>query len=326
MTVFLTGATGFLGGHLAIKLAESGETVHCLVRKGSQRGHLQSVESSLTFFEGSLDDSPESRAAMAEGLKGVDTVIHVAGATKKSNVTKERLFEINEGGTKILLDVVKEVAPKIRRFVFVSTMAASGPCSGSEIKNEEHPSIPVSDYGASKKAAEDVVLGRKDELPITILRPPGITGPRDPTTLSLFQLVKRHLRPVGSRRANFVHVDDVVSGILVIHEHEKAVGEIFHIGTENHTISEIGRIIAKILDTWSVPLWVPGFVFYILAVFGAILSPIMKPFMDFEKAREYTASWSVDSSKLRALGWSPKYSFEDTARDTINWYKNEGLL
>ncbi|MDF1660923.1 MAG: NAD-dependent epimerase/dehydratase family protein, partial [Planctomycetota bacterium] len=290
MTVFLTGATGFLGGHLALKLAESGEKVHCLVRKGSQRDHLKDCLDSLKFFEGSLDDSPESLAAMKAGLDGVDSVIHVAGATKKSNVTKERLFAINEGGTKILLDAVIAAAPKIKRFVFVSTMAASGPCVGSEVKNEEHPALPVSDYGASKKAAEAMVLARKDDLPITILRPPGITGPRDPTTLSLFKLVQRHLRPVGSRRANFVHVDDIVSGILLLQKHEKAVGEVFHIGTENHSISEIGRIIAKLLDTWSVPLFVPGFVFYILAVFGMLLSPLMKPFMDFEKAREYTAS------------------------------------
>lgn len=326
MTVFLTGATGFLGGHLAIKLAESGEKVHCLVRKGSRRDHLNGVLDSLQFFEGSLDDSPDSISAMKAGLDGVETVIHVAGATKKSNVTKERLFEINEGGTKVLLDAVMASAPKIKRFVFVSTMAASGPCVGSEVKNEDHPAVPVSDYGASKKAAEDIVLGRKDELPITILRPPGITGPRDPTTLSLFKLVQRHLRPVGSRRANFVHVDDVVSAILVLAKHDKAPGEVFHIGTENHSISEIGRIIAKILDTWSVPLYVPGFIFFILACFGALLSPVMKPFMDFEKAREYTASWSVDSSKLRGLGWAPAFNFEATARDTIAWYQKEGLL
>jgi nucleoside-diphosphate-sugar epimerase len=326
MTVFLTGATGFLGGQAAMTMAKAGETLHCLVRKGSKRHHLLPHSAQIKFFEGSLDSSPKSKAAMAAGLQGVDTVLHIAGATKKSNVNKERLFEINEGGTRVLLEQVLEHAPNIKRFVFVSTMAACGPMRGVGAKNEKDPSAPVSDYGASKKAAEDVVLEFKDKLAITILRPPGITGPRDPMTIDLFKLVKRHLRPIGSRRANFVHVHDVVSAVRVLAKHDDAVGEIFHIGTENNTISQVGRVIAGILGVWTVPFFVPAFVYYILATFCLLLSPLFKPFMDFEKAREWTGSWPVDSSKLRKLGWAEEFNFEATCKDTIGWYQEQGLL
>lgn len=326
MKVFLTGASGFLGGHVAHALAARGDELLCLMRSSSQREHLSGLSDSITELEAGLEDSHFE--TLEEHLEGVEMVVHIAGATKKSRVTRERLFEINEGGTELLLRATLAAAPNLRRFIYVSTMAASGPSRGGELRTETHDPEPISDYGASKLAGERKVLAVADSLPVSILRPPGIIGPRDPMTINLYKLVRRGFRPVGSRRANFVHVTDVAKALLLLGDKDEAVGQVYHIGTENHSLSEMGRILARLLGVRGFPLWLPKSAYFALALAGQAWTAVSgrQAFMDLEKAREFTSSWAVDCQKLRGLGWHPQFNFEQASQAAIDWYREQGML
>src|SRR5690606_18256058 len=118
MTVLLTGATGFLGSHVAEQLSNAGIAVRALVRKSSNTKFLSTLPN-VTLWEGSVED----RASVFAATEGVSEVIHVAGLVKAKDA--EEFRRVNTGGTQTMLDAALEHG--VKRFVFVSSQAAGGP-------------------------------------------------------------------------------------------------------------------------------------------------------------------------------------------------------
>src|ERR1700722_12501724 len=187
MKVLVTGASGFLGSHVADQLTRGGHDVRALVRKSSKRDFLERLDR-IEFAYGSVEDA----AKVADAVKGVDAIIHSAGLVKARS--PEEFHRTNVDGTRNLIEAAKVHAPKLRRFVLVSSLAAAGP-SLDGVPLDRDGAGPVTHYGRSKLEAERVVLAAKDSLPVTILRPGAIYGPRDQEILVFFKSVKSGVLP-----------------------------------------------------------------------------------------------------------------------------------
>ena len=198
MKVLVTGGSGFLGSWVCELLSKrEGTEVRALVRRTSNTKHLKTL-SNVTLAEGSVEDA----RSVDEAAKGVDAVVHCAGLVKAKN--EDELVRVNVQGTKNLVRAAKEHGSK--RFVHVSSLEACGPSlDGSPVPVDQER--PVTAYGRSKLAAEKAVLEAKDALPVVVLRPGAIYGPRDVEILEAFKSVKRGLMPTvagGTAKGSFV--------------------------------------------------------------------------------------------------------------------------
>ena len=182
----ITGATGFVGQALLDRATDQGVEVRALARK------TQSARSGVEWIAGDLD----SQAALRQLVRGAEAVIHVAGV-----VNDAALFERgNVHGTLNVIEAAR--AEGVSRFIHTSSLSAREP--------------ELSAYGASKARAEKLVMA--SGLDWTIVRPPGIYGPRDVDYFEMFRLARWGLMPVPPRegRASIIHVDDLARLLLAL--------------------------------------------------------------------------------------------------------------
>ena len=185
MIIALTGATGFVGQAVLDEAAARGLSLRALTR------HPQEARKGVTWIEGSLTD-PSSLATLVQGAKAV---IHVAALTTAP--TAAAFTAANVTGTAALLAAAR--AAKARRFVFVSSLSA------------REPSLSL--YGASKAEAEKLVAASK--LDWTVVRPPGVYGPRDVDYFEMFRTAKLGFVPLPPRGASsIIHVHDLARLLL----------------------------------------------------------------------------------------------------------------
>ena len=164
----------------------------------------------------------ETGEGLREAATGIDAVVHGAAIVKAKR--PEEFEHVNTGGTKHLLHAVLEHAPRVKRFVYVSSLAAHGFNDGGGPRPLEADSAPVTHYGRSKLAGEKLVLGAKDRIPVTIIRPPAIYGPRDKEMFELFRAAKWGVVPTaGESRASIVHVEDLGRLLLALLPSDEAV-------------------------------------------------------------------------------------------------------
>ena len=116
------------------------------------------------------------RQVLDKGISGVDYVYHVAGVVGSRN--KEGFYKQNRDGTKNIVESASRVNPRLKKFIFVSSGAAVGPANAAAMVDESTPYHPITTYGKSKMEAELEVLKFKNSLPITIVRPTAVYGPR----------------------------------------------------------------------------------------------------------------------------------------------------
>ena len=323
-TVFLTGGTGFIGSHLAEALVARGDTVRALVR-GAPRW-LDGVP--VEVVRGDLFDGRALRA----GLAGADVVFHVAGLTR---ATDDAAFEAaNVAATTRLLDAVRDAAPGVNRVVVTSSLAAVGVCTGG-VATETSPLRPISRYGTSKARMEAAIGPYRDALPLTVVRPPAVYGPREADIFAFFQTASHGLCPiVGDPDApalTLVHARDLVSGMLLAAGADTAVGETFFLGSpRDHSWGEIrdatARALGRRLVTVRVPKGLVGAVGAVSEAAGRLTGTY--PALNREKAREIRDACTRCSSEKarRLLGYAPSVGLDAGVAETIRWYRAHGWL
>lgn len=327
MKVLVTGGSGFLGSHVAEQLSKAGHTVRALVRKSSNRKFLSTLEN-VELAEGAVDD----RASVFEAMKGVDAVVHSAGVVKARS--ESEFFACNTQGTANLLDAAIENAPSLRRFVHVSSLEACGPSlDGRPVSHDQER--PVTTYGRSKLAAEKECFARKDKLPVVVLRPAAIYGPRDVEILEAFRAVRRRQYPVigdGTMLGCYTYGPDCARACIQAIDADIASGSVYFIddGEPLSMARAMGELLPEALGTQPIVRFGVPFPVLRLASFGveAYGKVRNKPVMlTREKVAMLKHHWVCDSKKTRAdLGWAPEVSFPDGVRMTARWYEENGWL
>jgi nucleoside-diphosphate-sugar epimerase len=324
--VLVTGGNGFIGSHLIERLVRSQIKVKCLIRKNSNRKWLNGLD--IEYIIGDLFNHDMLHYA----VKNIDVIFHLAAITK--SLTKNGYYEINTNGTENILNAVIKVNPKIKKFVFVSSLAASGPSTdGKPLIESDYPN-PVTLYGKSKLAGEKRVMAFSSTVPVTIIRPPIVFGPRDRDGFEFFKIINRGIQPFlgwRDRYGSFIYVDDLVEAMLLGAEKKEATGQTFFFVTEAKVSwACFGKQIAKVLNKKIIKLHIPVSIFILIIIINEIISKITgKPsIINLSKLKDYTEPyWLCRSEKAeRLLGFKPKVTMEEGINASISWYKQEGWL
>ncbi|MEM9188227.1 MAG: NAD(P)-dependent oxidoreductase [Myxococcota bacterium] len=327
MKVLITGATGFLGSHLAEKLIEHGHEVRALVRKTSRTEFLEELGVELCHA------SLESGEGLDAAVRGVDGVAHSAAIVKARD--PEEFHRVNALGTKHLLDAVLEHTPKLQRFVYVSSMTAHGFGDGGKPRALDREPHPVTHYGRSKLAGEQFCLDVADTLPVTILRPPAIYGPRDTEMLAFFKIVQGRVVPfLGSPDNNLslVYAPDCAEALLLTLTKDHPSGAVYYV--EDGEVYTQRQVVAYIEDAlgkrafakFPVPMAAVSVAAVGSELFGKISQKAVMLTRDkVNELREQQVCSASDA--IRAdLGWTPTVQFGEGARISVDWYRQNGLL
>jgi nucleoside-diphosphate-sugar epimerase len=254
--------------------------------------------------------------------------------SEKKMIIEEDYFNGNVETTRNLLDAVLEVAPNIKRVLIVSSQTASGPSKLGNPVNEATPTNPITTYGRSKVAQEELVKTYMDKLPITIVRPPAIYGDRDTEIYLVFKTYKQGLMTLvgfNYKEVSIIYVKDLVHGIYLAATAEIAKGETYFISSkEFYNWPQIGEIIHKAMGKKALNLRLPHFLVYTVATFAQFFSIFSsKPAtFNLEKARDFVQeAWTCDTTKAQNdLRFTEKYTLEKGMKATIDWYRKEKWL
>ena len=326
MKVFVTGATGFVGSFLTEALLNKGYQVRVLVRTTSNLRWIADLD--VDCFYADLDD----KEALKRGLKDVDYVFHAAGLTKALH--PEDYYRVNYDGTRKLVEAVLEAKPALKRFLYVSSQAAVGPSPTLEPIDESAEPHPVTDYGRSKLKAEQFVYGLRKEMPVTIVRPPAVYGPRDTDILQFFKTVKMGIIPrIGNRERYFslIYVKDLVQGMIKAAELKKPQGKIYFLANpQPYSWDTVAKITLKVLRRHGMRINVPMFVMRAAAAASEGISKITaKPsIINRQKINEIEQSFWVCSPARakRDFGFVATTRIEQGIKETLEWYSAVGWL
>jgi nucleoside-diphosphate-sugar epimerase len=326
MRILLTGGNGFVGSHVLDVLLESSLPVALLLRPTAATRWIEAHLPKVAVRPGSVTDP----ASLAPALAGITHVIHCAGRTKALR-TRE-YYETNEMGTRYLIRAVNQTGA-VRRFVLVSSLAASHPAVAAAPAREDDPPGPVSDYGKSKLASEEVVR-RECAVPFVILRPSAVYGPRDADFLQLFKAIRRHVSPTfdaGRQVLSLVFARDLAEAIVTALDHPAAAGRTFNVASpEVVTLAELTQVIANTLGTWALPLPLPGWALWPVCLIQEGWSRLRgRPaILSRQKYLEARApGWVCDPHRLREeLGVECRTGVRDGIARTAAWYRSSGWL
>lgn len=315
MKALVTGATGFIGSHLTAALIRQGFDVVCLVRNTSSLKYLEGLN--IKTVNGDCTDME----SLSVAVKDVDYIFHLAGLTKA--YSEKDYYNVNVKGTENIIKATIENNPGIKRFFYLSSLAAVGPSYDGKPLNEDCEQRPVSLYGRTKLEGEKIVYGNRGNLPVTIVRPPAVYGPRDRDLLVFFKMVKSGVIPYwGKCYYSFLYVDDLINGIILAALSEESAGEIFFMTDGNiYSSDDIIEAISDALQKRPVRLSVPKFVMPALGFIAEKAKGLSIISTDRLRDMKYS-HWICDTSKaMNRLKFKPEVKIKEGARWTADWYR-----
>jgi len=317
MKALVTGASGFIGRRLAATLVRRGHDVACLVRRTSHTAHLDGLPVALVV--GDLRDPASLDAAVG----GRDRVFHVAGVVQA--VGSPAFDACNVEGTRNLLEACLRSAPKLERFVLVSSIAAAGPSGPDRPGTESDEPRPATAYGRSKLAAERAVLLAGGRLPVTIIRPPNVLGPGSKELERAIDLLAKRIMPDigdGRPRTSLIDVDDLVEALILAGADVRSIGQTYYVTDgQAYAWPQITAALAEELGVGRFRVRVP-FGMQILAA-GLSESAARLTGRPPALTREIVRAgrehfWLYDGSKIcRELGFRPRSTMRDSVRRAV---------
>ena len=326
MTALVTGATGFLGRHLAERLLHDGQAVRAIARSASKAQPLR--KRGVEVIVGDIVDQD----TVSNALRDVDVVYHLAGRLFAPGVPAAAYYRTHVDGTATLLACC-QARPGLRRFVHCSTTGVLG-VTGAHPAGESAPAAPTNAYEWTKWQAEGLVnRAIADGFPAVVVRPGLVYGPGDLHLVGFFQVIQRELfRPIGNQPVWFhpVCVDDLTEAFITCAGNPRATGECFHVaGREPITVSALAQTIATALGVPSPRGTIPMMVARALAMAGDLLPARLRHLAPLTSSRlEFlTSSRVYDVSKAqRLLGFVAATEISAGIARTVRWYRQEGHL
>ena len=321
-TAILTGATGFLGSHIADKLLAEGYHVRATVRKSS---NLQWVENKgIELVELSINGSVKE---LIEFIDDASIIIHCAGLISSDSITD--YITTNTESTASLLKAARN-CQSVESFTLISSVAAVGPSTpGNPITDNTKPN-PISPYGNSKLAAEELLQDQTLPFRTCALRPPALYGPRDRSFLPFFKLGQKGWAvKVGNiQELSMVHGVDAASAAVLLATNENARGCYLIDSNNCFSFRDIADAISDIFDKKikliPVPVWLMRSVAFILGEERASKVSILSKYRLLDVKQ---SAWCCKSNRLRdELGFQVSRTLAQGYADTLKYYKKNGMI
>ena len=296
MIVALTGGTGFLGGHVLDALFTAGHGVRGLARK------VHAPRDGVVWVVGDLDNPSDLCA-------GADVVIHVAGVVNADAATFDKA---NRQGTAMMLAAAQ--AAGVHRFVHISSLSAREP--------------QLSNYGASKRAAEDAVVA--SALEWSVVRPPAIFGPGDTDNLELFRFAKRGIMPLPPKgRLSAIYAPDLAR--LIVAMAETAPAKAFYEADDGQvdgwSHQDYARMIGAAVGRNPLTLALPKAALNVGAALDGMFRGAKAKLTHDRVSYMTHPDWVIDAAKRPPASlWMPQVSTPDGLKATADWYRAEGWL
>ena len=312
--VLVTGATGFVGSHVAHALVEAGYEVRCGARASSSTRWISGlpVERVELDMKGGAED-------FSLAVEKVDLVVHAAGITRARRA--EEYHAVNAGGTRKLASAA--LGAGVRRFVLISSLAARGPDGRDQ---------PESAYGRSKLEAEAHLSALEGRMEVVILRPAAVYGPRDTDLLPLFKMARVGFLPLPST-ANVlqpVYAEDVASATLAAARKAAGSGPFPVAEAAHYTWEDVVAGLEKALGRNVRAVRLPPAAFPLAgrAAEWAARAFSAVPIIDERRGRDLAArTWTCDVSETEtALGWRAEVPLFEGLERTARWYGQSGWL
>lgn len=323
--VLITGASGFLGYHIINAAVTNGYDVYAAIRKSSNIKHLEQLP--INYVELDFKNAAALEKLFEE--KEFDFVIHAAGITKANDEAEYDL--INNVYTQNLATAAAK-STKIKRFVFISSLASIGPLknTGESITENTMPN-PVTAYGKSKLNAENNL--KKLDIAVTIFRPTAIYGPREKDIFIVTQTISKGIDAYIGRinqQLSFVYGADM--GDVAVKALEQTGANTDYNITDGNSYSRyayadiVKKLLAKKAVRLHLPLPVIKVLFFVVEKINKSMNKV--PAVSIEKLNELTAeNWACDISKAKKeLGFEPKFDLEKGLKASVEWYKENKWL
>ena len=326
MKVFITGATGFVGSHVAQQLSDGGADLRLLVRQSSRRDNIAQLNADVVL--GDLRDS----ASLRKGMEGCELAFHVAADYRLWTKNPEEMYDANVNGTQSLLKAAQ--ATGIRRVVYCSSVATMGFGNG-DLVTDEDTAVSVADmighYKRSKFLAEQVVLdAAKNGVDVVMVNPSTPIGERDikptPTGRIVVDFLKRKFPAYADTGLNLVDVKDVARAHILAAEKGRP-GIRYIVGGENLTLKQMLDKLAAITGLPSPTVKVPHAVTLLAGVVDEFWTGHIRgqePRVTIDAVRMGRKKMWVSSARAeRELGY--KFApVDDCLRRAAEWFVANG--
>jgi len=321
-TILVTGATGYLGKQLALRLAGSGHRVHAMYRSEAKAVGLEHQH--ITLCKGTLTDP----VSIDRAMDGCDRVCHLAAFAAVWTRNPEEIYEQNVRGTINILESALKFG--VKRIVHTSTAGVFGP-SGEEPNKEDNPPAEThfTDYDRSKAMAEQQIRAYvRDGMDVVVVNPtriygPGKMGDSNGVTRMIRDYIKGrwHIIPGNGRSiGNYVYIDDVVEGHIQAMEKGRT-GECYLLGGDNLSFNEFFSIVREVSGRRYFLVKIPLFMGILIAWTMLIMAKLTgrMPLITPGLLRKYSRHWAVSSEKARSeLGYDP-VDFRKGLSRTLEW-------
>ena len=328
MNAFVTGSTGLLGSNLVKQLLDGGYTVKALARSASKAQQLLGTHPKLTIVVGDMENIPSFAAQMA----GSDLLFHCAAYFREYYGQGDhwaKLKRINVDGTIELFTQAEEKG--VQKVIYVSSSATIGRGPNGQPGDESTPPGALTAgnlYAQSKVLAEEAIATwlKSHSLPVVLILPTWMYGPQDAAPTGAGQLIldylNRNLPGVVPGGSAVVDARDVANAMITAVEKGKS-GERYIISNQFQTLGHINQLLAKISNVPAPRMYIPYPVALLVAWCSETVARLRgtETLITVNGIRTMKNALDVSAAKAkRELGFHPR-SFEETLRDTINWYR-----
>jgi dihydroflavonol-4-reductase len=328
MLAFVTGATGFVGSHVARVLAEQGADLRLLVRSSSDPKNIQALKADKVI--GDLRDP----ASLERAMEGCDVVFHVAADYRLWVRDPEQMYRSNVEGTRSILEAARK--NHVRRVIYTSSVATMGFTGDGHPANEDSPvalANMIGPYKRSKFMAEELAIAAgHDGLDVVVVNPTTPVGEQDikptPTGRIIVDFLKKKFPAYVDTGLNLVDVGECARGHVAALEKGKS-GERYILGGENLTLKQILDKLAAITGLPSPKVKVP----YVVALAAGVVDEVItgrmfgrEPRATIDAVRMGRKKMFVTSAKAeRELGWKT-LPVDNSLRRAVEWFMASGYV